>query len=71
MKRPYGDLGEDAAPFVGADGDEIGAGAAVIVARQANGFPFWQFHDLNLRSHRRGGNLPPAGSRMDDGTIPS
>ena len=41
---PYGDGGEDAALFVGADGDEIGAGGGVIIIRQADLFPFGQVH---------------------------
>ncbi len=42
--RPYGDGGENAALFVGADGDEIGAGGGVIVFRQADLFSLGQSH---------------------------
>ena len=53
MNRPYGDGGEDAALFVGADGDEIGAGGGVIVFRQAELFPFGQVHGTTSDSSMR------------------
>ena len=31
--RPYGDMGQNAAPVLRADGDKIGAGAAVIITK--------------------------------------
>ena len=38
VNRPYGDGGEDAALFMGANGDEAGAGGGIIVLRQADLF---------------------------------
>ena len=38
------DGGEDAALFVGTDGDEVGAGGGVIIIRQADLFSFGQIH---------------------------
>ena len=57
--RPYGNIRQDAAPILCADCDKIGAGAAVVILVQTYLFPLWQSHDPNLRSRRRGGNLPP------------
>ena len=52
--RPYGDGGEDAPPFAGADRDEIGAGGGVIVVRQADLFSLGQIHGAGLPVIRRG-----------------
>ena len=54
VKRPYGDIGEDAAAVLGADGDEIRAGRAVIVIPQANLFSFRLIHGAGLPVIRRG-----------------
>ena len=43
-KRPYGDIGENAPSILRAYRDEIGAGGAVIVVRQADLFSLWQIH---------------------------
>ncbi len=41
MKRPYGDVRQDAAFFVCADRDEIGPRGAVIVACQPVSLAIW------------------------------
>ena len=51
---PYGNIREDAPPFVGADGDEIRAGGGIVVFPQANLFSFGQVHSACLPFSRRG-----------------
>ena len=44
VKRPYRDGRQDASFFMGADGDEIGAGGGIIVVRQPNLFSHGPAH---------------------------
>ena len=47
--RPYVNTGENAPPIVGADRDEIGSGAGIIVFRQTDRFSIGIVHSLHLR----------------------
>ena len=51
---PYGDIGQQAAPVVGADGDETGTGGGSIVCPQADLFSPGQIHGAGLPLSRRG-----------------
>ena len=51
---PYGDIGQLAAPVVGADGDETGARGGSIVCPQAELFSPGQIHGAGLPLSRRG-----------------
>ena len=48
MKRPYRDGRQDASFFMGADGDEIGAGGGINVVRKPDLFPLGPVHDLPI-----------------------
>ena len=51
---PYGDIGQQAAPVVGADGDETGAGGGSIVCPQEDLFSPGQIHGACLPFSHRG-----------------
>ena len=51
---PYGDIGQQAAPVVGADGDETGTGGGSIVCPQEDLFSLGQIHGAGLPLSRRG-----------------
>ena len=48
----YGDMGQDAAPILGADRDEIGAGGGIVVCCQTDLFACGEIHGGDLRSEK-------------------